>query len=102
MVAEVTFLAAKRIGTAAELVVLEELDAGTYQSQPVIPEDWSRIRELVATYRDFPLGTVDASVIACTERLGVTEVATLDRRHFTAVRPKHVGALTLLPSLSQN
>jgi hypothetical protein len=28
---------------------------------------------------------------------GLTEVATLDRRHFTAVRPKHADALTLLP-----
>ncbi|CAJ59845.1 hypothetical protein FRAAL1183 [Frankia alni ACN14a] len=32
------------------------------------------------------LGTVDASVIACAERLGVDEVATVDRRHFTVVK----------------
>jgi hypothetical protein len=31
------------------------------------------------------------------ERLGVTQVATLDHRHFRAVRPKHTDALTLLP-----
>lgn len=27
----------------------------------------------------------------------VAEVATLDRRHFTVVRPRHTTALTLLP-----
>jgi predicted nucleic acid-binding protein len=41
--------------------------------------------------------TTDASVIALAERLGVAEVATLDHRHFQAVRPRHVSALQLLP-----
>jgi uncharacterized protein len=31
------------------------------------------------------------------ERLGVREIASLDRRHFTAVRASHVEAFTLLP-----
>jgi uncharacterized protein len=35
--------------------------------------------------------------LAVAERLKLTDVATLDRRHFTVVRPKHVNALTLLP-----
>jgi predicted nucleic acid-binding protein len=38
--------------------------------------------ELVETYADFPLGTTDAAVVAVAERLGVSEIATLDRRHF--------------------
>lgn len=53
--------------------------------------------ELVTTYGSLPLGTTDASVIALAERFRLTEVATLDRRHFTVVRPIHVSALTLLP-----
>jgi len=53
--------------------------------------------ELVARYADLPLGTTDASVVALAERLGVDELATLDRRHFSVVRPRHVEALTLLP-----
>jgi uncharacterized protein len=47
--------------------------------------------------RDLPLGTTDAAVVAVAERLKVTDVATLDRGHFTVVRPGHVDALTLLP-----
>jgi predicted nucleic acid-binding protein len=35
---------------------------------------------------DFPLGTTDAAVIALPERLGITEIATVDHRHFRAVR----------------
>lgn len=48
--------------------------------------------ELVRRYDDLPVGTTDASVIALAERLGVTEIATLDRRHFTVVRSRHVSA----------
>jgi predicted nucleic acid-binding protein len=44
-----------------------------------------------------PLGATDASVIALAERLGIGTIATLDRRHFTVVRPRHVGAFTPLP-----
>jgi predicted nucleic acid-binding protein len=54
--------------------------------------------KLVAQYHDLPLGTVDASVIAAAERLGVTEIATVDRRHFSVVRPAHVIAFELVPS----
>jgi len=53
--------------------------------------------ELIERYQDLRLGTTDASVIALAERLDVNEIATLDRRHFTVVRPLHVQALTLLP-----
>lgn len=59
--------------------------------------DYRRSAELVLTYQDLPLGTTDATVIALCERLGLSEVATLDHRHFTVVRPRHVKTLTLLP-----
>ena len=53
--------------------------------------------ELDAAYPDLNLGLVDASVIALSERLGETKVATLDRRDFSVVRPRHCDALRLLP-----
>ena len=63
-----------------------------------LPTQWLlRAGELVDQYRDLPLGLVDASVVAATEMLNEPKVATLDRRHFSVVRPSHVAALTLLP-----
>lgn len=44
-----------------------------------------------------PLGAVDASVVAVAEWLGLAEIATVDRRHFSVVRPRHLDAFTLLP-----
>jgi hypothetical protein len=35
--------------------------------------------------------------ITTAERLDATEVATLDRRHFSVVRPRHEVAFQLLP-----
>lgn len=51
--------------------------------------------ELVDIYGDLPLGTTYASVVAIAERLKLTEVATLDRRHSTVVRPTHVDTLNV-------
>jgi predicted nucleic acid-binding protein len=48
-------------------------------------------------YSDLELGFVDATVIATAERLDAIEVVTTDRRHFSAVRPRHVGAFRLSP-----
>lgn len=97
VIAELTYFIEQRLGTRAELLFLADLTEGQFSTEPVQPADWLRIAELVGRYRDFPLGTVDASVIACAERLGVTSVATLDHRHFGAVRPTHAESFTLLP-----
>jgi len=45
-----------------------------------------------------PSGNINAAVIAVAERLEVGEIATIDKRHFGVVRPRHVAAFTLLPS----
>ena len=75
---------------------LGDLAGGAFTVEPVAVADWLRIAELVARYRDLPLGTVDASVVTLAERLGITEIATIDRRHFTVVRPDHVAAFTIV------
>jgi uncharacterized protein len=60
-------------------------------------EGWVRVAELTKAYGDLPLGTVDASVVALAERLRITQIATLDRKHFSVVKPLHVEAFELLP-----
>lgn len=97
VITEVVSLLATRLGTEPEVRFLGDLASGAFAVEPVAAVDWLRIAELVARYRDLPLGTVDASVVATAERLGVTDIATVDRRHFTVVRPDHVAAFTLLP-----
>jgi uncharacterized protein len=97
VVTEVAYVVATRLGTEPEVRFLGDLAAGTFSVEPVAVRDWMRIAELVARHRDLPLGTVDASVVATAERLGVQDIATLDRRHFNVVRPNHSATFTLLP-----
>lgn len=97
VITEVVYLIASRLGTVPEVRFLGDLAAGAFMVEPVDAADWLRIAELVARYRDLPLGTVDASVVTAAERLGIAEIASIDRRHFTVVRPNHVGGFTLLP-----
>jgi len=97
VIAEVTYLVETRLGWRSEVRFLGDLASGNLITEPVHAGDWMRIAELVGRYHDLPLGTVDASVVALAERLGVCAVATLDRHHFTVVRPKHVPAFELLP-----
>ncbi len=97
MITEVAYLLGTRLGWQAEVRFLGDLEGGGFSVEPLDPADPMRIAELVAAYRDLPLGTVDASVIAAAERLGVVEIATVDRRHFGVVRPSHAPAFELLP-----
>ena len=97
VITEVAYLIETRLGTDPEVRFLGDLAAGAFAIEPVQPADWLRIAELASRYRNLPLGTVDASVVATAERMGITAVATVDRRHFGVVRPRHVSAFTLLP-----
>lgn len=87
MITEVAYLLSSRLGVEPEVRFLGDLAGGNLIPEPVAAGDWLRIAELVSRYRDLPLGTVDASVVALAERLGATQIATFDRRHFTVVSP---------------
>jgi predicted nucleic acid-binding protein len=97
VVAEVGYLLARTGGARIEAAFLRSIVAQTVTIVDLELADYGRMAELVETYADFPLGTTDAAVIAVAERLGITEIATLDHRHFRAVRPRHTEAFTLLP-----
>jgi predicted nucleic acid-binding protein len=97
VVTEVAYLLADRIGPHAELAFARAIRAGELVVEPVFERDWHRIEELTEQYLDLPLGVVDASVIALAERHGVDTIATLDRRHFGTVKPRHVDGFALVP-----
>ena len=97
VITEVAYLIGSRLAVEAEVRFLGDLAAGELTVESVAAGDWLRIAEPVARYRDLPLGTVDASVVAAAERLDITEIATLDRRHFVVVRPAHASTFEILP-----
>jgi predicted nucleic acid-binding protein len=97
VVAEVCYMLERERGSHVEAAFLRSFSQGQLVLVPLTVADTDRMADLVEQYASFPLGGTDAAVIAVAERLDITTVATLDRRHFTVVRPNHADALTLLP-----
>jgi predicted nucleic acid-binding protein len=95
---EVCYLLETRVGPAAEATFINAIADDELRLVDLTPDDLRRMAELVTTYADFPLGAVDFSVVAVAERYGCADVATLDHRHFSAVRVRHAAALNLLPA----
>jgi uncharacterized protein len=95
---EIGYLLQSRVGPQAEVTFLRSFGDDGFRVAELEDRDVSRMAELVEGYLDLPLGIVDAAVIAIAERLRLAEVATLDRKHFSVVRPRHVSAFTLLPA----
>jgi len=94
---EVCHLLHARISQQAEAAFVRAIGDGEFAIEPLEADDLIRADILLAKYADLDLGFVDASVIATAERLDATEVLTTDRRHFSAVRPQHVGVFRLSP-----
>ncbi|WP_079315175.1 type II toxin-antitoxin system VapC family toxin [Microbispora sp. GKU 823] len=98
---EACWLINKYGGPATHAAFLDQLHAttstGDFTLVAITPADLRRMAELVRTYPALRLDPADASVVALAERLGVRHIATLDRRDFSVIRPRHCPALTLLP-----
>ena len=98
IVAEVDHLVGARGGPRARRALHRDLAAGAY-----LIEWWTGaiapVVRVAERYADAGLGLADASLVALAERLGTIDIATLDERHFRAVRPLAGGkAFRLLPA----
>jgi len=97
IVAEADHLVAARGGRAALRALRADLGAGAYLVEwwPGATVATVRVAE---QYADNDLGLADASLVVLAERLQTVQIATLDERHFRAVRPLAGGAaFRLLP-----
>ena len=95
---EVAYWIEQRLHPRALLAFLDGVTRGGLHVEDLRDSDYERVRELCEQYADARVGFVDAAVLAVVERLGEPKLATLDRRHFTLMRPRHVDALELLPA----
>jgi predicted nucleic acid-binding protein len=59
--------------------------------------DAPRLRELMEKYRDLPMDLADAALVRVAEREGLTEIFTLDRRHFSIYRPGRRRRFAMVP-----
>jgi hypothetical protein len=95
ILAEVDYLLTMRAGERARTAFSSDLASGRYVVDWGLDEDLARAHELSGRYRDLKLGLVDACVMALAERVEAEAIATLDLRHFGAVKLR--GSPKLLP-----
>ena len=100
VLAEACYMIDKYLGAESEAKFLDSVGIGPsyrFQLAELGDADLRRMAELVRRYADRRLGGTDASVITICERLSIVTVATVNRRDFANVRPRHVTALAIVP-----
>ena len=97
ILAEVDYLGTKYVGAHIVRGFLEDLLAGDYTYMVSDETDLRRAVEIMNQYPDVPLGIVDSSVMALAERHQIRQILTLDRKHFSLVKPRGLEFFELLP-----
>jgi predicted nucleic acid-binding protein len=97
VLAELDYLLMRHIGRRAQAAMLDEVARGVYQLEPFGAADVARAKAVIERYTDLQIGLADASIVVLAERHAVTEVLTLDERHFRAMRVDRRKRFKILP-----
>ncbi|MBI4886816.1 MAG: PIN domain-containing protein [Acidobacteria bacterium] len=82
VVPEVDHLLRQRLGPKSPLTFYAGIVDGYYLIADLPKDAYARVAELHRRFEDLDLGFVDAAVVALAEALGLSRIATTDRRHF--------------------
>ena len=97
VIAEVDYLIGTRLGVAAEIAALRELAGGAWELASIDSTDLMRTVPIIERYAAHAVGVADASNVVLADRYRTTTVATLDRRHFSVLRPLSGGYFAIVP-----
>ena len=96
-ITEVTFLLQRDLGQRAVWQFIETLNETNIHLENPIASDYVRSAEILRKYNDQNIDFVDACIVAMAERLKITKILTIDRRHFGLFKPVHCDSFELLP-----
>lgn len=85
---EIDYLLGTHVGARAQDAFLTDIAEGAFRVELGNQKDIERARLLHERHRALGLGLVDGVVMAVAERLNAEAIATLDLRHFGAVKLK--------------
>jgi predicted nucleic acid-binding protein len=97
IIPEACYMLNTYLGAPAEIAFIQSLVGRELFIETVTVDDLGRSLEIMKTYAGLNIGLVDASIVALAERLGVSEILTTDRRHFSVMKPKHSPHFDLSP-----
>lgn len=96
-ITEITYLLQRDLGIEAIATFLETLPETDFILETPTAEDYKRAAEILRKYNDANIDFVDACIVAIAERLKITKILTVDRRHFGIFKPLHCEAFEILP-----
>lgn len=97
VIAELDYLVDTRRGVPAETSALAELAGGAWQLAIIDAATLTAAIRVLSRYVDQNIGLAHASIVVLADRYRTRTIATLDRRHFTVLRPLSGGRFTVLP-----
>lgn len=74
------------------------IETGELTFAPLDAGDAPRMRELMEKYRDLPMDLADAALVRIAERESLSQIFTLDRRHFSIYRPGRRRRFAIVPN----
>lgn len=96
-ITEVAYLLQRDLKAGAVAAFLENLPETDLILETPIAADYHRGAAILREYDDANIDFVDAVIVAVAERLNVTKILTVDRRHFGIFKPSHCAAFEILP-----
>lgn len=96
-ITEVAFLIQKNCGLSALANFFDSIEKIDYEIENPETTDYLRVVEILRKYNDSNLDFIDALIFAMAERLNITRILTVDRRHFGMFSPTHCAAFEILP-----
>ncbi len=82
---------------AGQRALWSRLETEALALAPLDETDAPRMRELMEKYRDLPMDLADAALVRVAERESLTEIFTLDRRHFSVYRSGRRRRFSIVP-----
>ena len=96
-ITEVAYFVSKNLGAIALADFIGGLDEMNLIIETPSPVDYTRSAEILRKYNDANIDFVDACIVAMAERLKITKILTVDRRHFSIFKPEHCDSFEILP-----
>ncbi len=94
---ELAYLVMRDMDVAVLAGFLRSVATGDLPAIDSTLTDLLRAADLLQQYADARVDFVDCMIVAMAERLNITRIMTVDRRHFSLFRPKHCRVFELIP-----
>ena len=97
VIPELAYLILREMGYPVLIGFLRSLANGELPIVQTTTQDLERAASVLEKYADSRVDFVDSAIVALAERLELTRIMTVDRRHFGLFKPSHCDYFEILP-----